>query len=128
MDIELSQYRESHLRSLLKAFSWRVVATTTTAIIAFIITGEVEAALLSHDQVEEGAVYPVPDEEGSQRIEAAVIAKKEANLAAADLTRYLTDRLSWYAIPGKIIFVEKFPRTASDKINRRELQARALQV
>ncbi len=46
MHTEPYEYRESHLRSLLKAFSWRIVATTTTAIIAFIITGEVEAALL----------------------------------------------------------------------------------
>ena len=38
-------YRESHLRSLLKATSWRVLATLTTTIIAYFITGEVETAL-----------------------------------------------------------------------------------
>lgn len=37
--------RETHLRSLLKAFSWRVVATTTTAVIAYFVTGEIDAAL-----------------------------------------------------------------------------------
>ncbi len=37
--------RESPLRSLLKAFSWRIVATTTTALIAFFITGDVATAL-----------------------------------------------------------------------------------
>ena len=45
MDIELPKYRESHLRSLLKAFSWRLVATTTTGIIAWFITGDVVAAM-----------------------------------------------------------------------------------
>ena len=38
--------RESHLRSVLKAFSWRVVATTTTAGIAYLITGQIDTALM----------------------------------------------------------------------------------
>lgn len=37
--------RESPLRSLLKALSWRIVATTTTALIAYFITGDVTLAL-----------------------------------------------------------------------------------
>jgi len=45
MEVEQTEYRESHLRSLLKAFSWRIVATTTTGIIAFFITGDVMAAV-----------------------------------------------------------------------------------
>jgi uncharacterized membrane protein len=42
----VSEQKDSHLRSVLKAFSWRVVATTTTASIAFIVTGEVGTALM----------------------------------------------------------------------------------
>jgi uncharacterized membrane protein len=37
--------RESHLRSVLKAFTWRILATTTTTIIAYLWTGEVGTAL-----------------------------------------------------------------------------------
>lgn len=36
----------SHLHSLAKAFSWRIVATLTTAAIAYVITGEIDTALL----------------------------------------------------------------------------------
>ena len=46
MQTELTAYRESHLRSLLKALSWRVVATTTTGVIAYFITGEIMAAIM----------------------------------------------------------------------------------
>lgn len=46
MDAEPRKYRESHPRSLLKAFSWRVVATCTTAFIAYFVTGEVEVAVM----------------------------------------------------------------------------------
>jgi uncharacterized membrane protein len=35
----------SHLISLAKAFSWRIVATLTTALIAYAITGEIDTAL-----------------------------------------------------------------------------------
>ena len=45
MVIEHPEYRESHLRSLLKTLSWRVLATTTTAIIAWFITGDVATAV-----------------------------------------------------------------------------------
>ena len=46
MGPEPKKYRESHFRSLLKAFSWRVVATSTTAVIAYFVTGEVKAAVM----------------------------------------------------------------------------------
>ena len=38
--------RSSRWHSLLKAFSWRVVATLTTAGIAYGVTGQVDTALL----------------------------------------------------------------------------------
>ena len=42
---ELYHYRESRLRSVLKGFSWRILATLTTIAIAYIITGHVDNAL-----------------------------------------------------------------------------------
>jgi len=37
--------KESHLRSVLKGFTWRILATATTVTIAYFITGEVKSAL-----------------------------------------------------------------------------------
>ena len=37
--------RESHLRSVLKGITWRVLATTTTTTIAYFVTGEIKTAL-----------------------------------------------------------------------------------
>ena len=42
---ELKPYRESHLRSILKGVTWRILATLTTMIIAYYITGEIDSAL-----------------------------------------------------------------------------------
>ena len=36
--------RDSRVRSLAKAFSWRIVATLTTSVIAWVITGELDTA------------------------------------------------------------------------------------
>ncbi|MEM7000115.1 MAG: DUF2061 domain-containing protein [Pseudomonadota bacterium] len=38
--------QDSHLRSLSKALSWRVVATLTTATIAYLVTGRLDTAAL----------------------------------------------------------------------------------
>ena len=37
--------RDSHLRSVLKGISWRIIATTTTTTIAYFVTGEIGLAL-----------------------------------------------------------------------------------
>ncbi len=42
---EPSMYRESHVRTVLKTLSWRIVATTTTIVIAYFVFGDVSRAL-----------------------------------------------------------------------------------
>lgn len=37
--------KESRLRSILKAFTWRIVATTTIIIIVYLKTGSIQGAL-----------------------------------------------------------------------------------
>ena len=36
--------RESRLRSILKAFTWRIIASATTIAVAFFVTGDIKAA------------------------------------------------------------------------------------
>jgi uncharacterized membrane protein len=44
--VTANYYQESRLRSLLKAFSWRILATLTTATIAFFVVGEIVTAAM----------------------------------------------------------------------------------
>lgn len=37
--------RESHTRSLLKTFTWRIIATSTIIAIAYFTTGDIDVAL-----------------------------------------------------------------------------------
>lgn len=43
--IVISSVHESRTRSLFKALSWRIIATSTTAGIAYFVTGQIELAL-----------------------------------------------------------------------------------
>lgn len=43
--MDKNQSRESHLRSILKGFTWRILATTTTILVAYGITGQTDLAL-----------------------------------------------------------------------------------
>lgn len=46
MAADLITHKESRLRSLLKAMSWRILATLTTALIAFYVTGQLDTAIM----------------------------------------------------------------------------------
>ncbi len=87
---------------------------------------EVEMNLVSHKQVEEAAVFPVPDAEGSTLISAAVTLKDNQMVAKSELMNYLKTRLPWYAVPRNINITKEFPRTTSGKIDRRALQQQAV--
>ena len=86
---------------------------------------EIEVALLSHEGVQEAAVYPMPDGQGSNLIEAAVTPKAGATFTEADLIGYIARRLPPYALPVHIAILTDFPRTSTGKIDRRALQAQA---
>jgi uncharacterized membrane protein len=45
METEPTTQRESNARSLLKAVSWRVIATMTTILIAWLVYGDIKPAL-----------------------------------------------------------------------------------
>lgn len=87
---------------------------------------DVESALLSHEAVEEAAVYPVPDEEGTQFIEAGVTLNTGQDANIQELIIYLKSKLPHYAIPRKLQIMEAFPRTGTGKIDRRTLQENAI--
>ncbi len=94
---------------------------------------EIEAALLTHETVEEAAVYAIPDGQGSQQIEALVTIKGATGDTApppeiADLRSHLKDHVPRYAIPARIDAIDAFPRTSTGKIDRRRLQQHALQA
>ena len=86
----------------------------------------VEAALASCALVQEAAAFVLPDDEGVQRIECAVTLKAGEAVSSAELLRDLKGKLPPYALPTKLSIRCDLPRTATDKIDRRQLRQEAM--
>nr|WP_246752484.1 AMP-binding protein [Bradyrhizobium diazoefficiens] len=84
---------------------------------------EVEEALLSHPDVIEVAVFPVPHGRLGAEISAAVVLRRDAELSAQKLRDFARELLSGFKVPGPIHIVSEIPKGAGGKINRGQLAA-----
>ncbi len=84
---------------------------------------EVELALLSHPSVEQGAVYLVSDEEGSNLILAAAVLHESEFVTPKDLLDHMAQQLPPYALPVRIDLAKELPRTSTGKVDRMKLAA-----
>ncbi|MGH3361954.1 MAG: class I adenylate-forming enzyme family protein [Nocardioides sp.] len=78
---------------------------------------EVENALREHPDVEDVAVFGVPDESWGHRVCAAVVGQ----VAEAELASYARERLSPPKRPKEWHFLEELPRTLTGKVRRDRL-------
>ncbi len=79
---------------------------------------EIEVALLSHEDVQEAAVYTVQDKRGAYGLAGAVTTRAGAELTERQLLRYVAQRLPSHARPGTISILPDLPRTSTGKTNR----------
>jgi acyl-CoA synthetase (AMP-forming)/AMP-acid ligase II/acyl carrier protein len=84
---------------------------------------EVEAALLSHPDVIEAAVFPVAHARLGADVAAAVVLRKDAKVNAQRLRDFARERLAGFKVPGLIRMVPEIPKGAGGKIKRGELAA-----
>ncbi len=91
-------------------------------------TAEIESGLVSHAAVSEAAVIGVPDEIKGSVIYAYCILRQgwQGNAELVDkLKDHIRHEVGPIAVPSKIEFVDKLPKTRSGKIMRRVLKAQA---
>jgi len=88
-------------------------------------TAEVESALVSHPQVAEAAVAPMPHDIKGQALYAFVTLKDgvfESEALKKDLAAHVRKEIGAIAVPDKIQFAPGLPKTRSGKIMRRILR------
>ncbi|WP_442935876.1 amino acid adenylation domain-containing protein [Nostoc sp.] len=83
--------------------------------------GEIEALLAQHPAIWESAVLVREDEPGNKRLVAYVVPKTEQSPTAAELRRFLKQKLPDYMIPSAFVQLEALPLTANGKVDRRAL-------
>lgn len=82
---------------------------------------ELDGVLLSHPKVDEAVAFGVPDEKYGQAVNAAIVLKSGAKLDAQELQSFVGEKLAKFKVPTKFFFIDKLPKTATGKIQRRKI-------
>jgi len=78
---------------------------------------EIDEALLQHPAVAEAVAFGLPHPSWGEEVAAAVVLKGDAS--EKELIGFARERLADYKVPRKLFIVERIPRTATGKIQRR---------
>jgi acyl-CoA synthetase (AMP-forming)/AMP-acid ligase II len=86
---------------------------------------EIERVIIQDARVEEVAVVRTPDPTWGE-VPVAFVARRDPSLVEDDLLRLCRGQLAGYKQPRRICFIpsDAFPRSASGKVQRHELEAR----
>ena len=90
--------------------------------------GEVEGRLLAHDAVAQAVVVAAPDADGLEKPVAYVVLQPGHAITEAELIEFCREGMPSFKRPRKIVFVDRYPMTATGKIRRVELRAMASTV
>jgi acyl-CoA synthetase (AMP-forming)/AMP-acid ligase II len=83
---------------------------------------EVDDALLSHPGVAEACAFAIPDEKYGEAVAAAVVLRDDS-IVVAELLEHVGGRIASFKVPSRVIVVEAIPRTATGKVQRRNVAA-----
>jgi len=86
---------------------------------------ELEALLLTHPQIVDAGVIPIPDPNAGEVPIAYVVRTPGSSLTEKDLIDYAAKQVAPYKRLHRINFVESIPKSSAGKILRRELVAKA---
>jgi acetyl-CoA synthetase len=88
---------------------------------------EIESALLEHEAVAESAVVSKPDEVNMEVVKAFVLLNpgyEADDMLELSIMNFIRKKLSSFAMPQEIEYVDSLPKTRSGKIVRRLLHAK----
>lgn len=90
---------------------------------------EVEYAISEHPEVNEVSVYGIPDERLGEMPCASIMLQAGSDLAAEELTSFLSSRIAAFKIPERLFFqYEQLPRIATGKIAKKELRQKTVNL
>jgi crotonobetaine/carnitine-CoA ligase len=87
-----------------------------------IAAAEVESVLSRHPRVAEAACVPVPDELRGEEVKVYVVATGDRP-DPAELREWLSGQLAYFKVPRYWAFVDRLPKTPSERVAKGELTA-----
>ncbi|MGZ8452630.1 MAG: non-ribosomal peptide synthetase [Candidatus Binatia bacterium] len=85
--------------------------------------GEIESVLGQHPSVRESVILAREDSPGDRRLVGYVVARPEASFDAAEVRKYLKQKLPEPMIPSALVLLDELPLTPNGKVDRRGLPA-----
>ncbi|MDZ8050439.1 MAG: MupA/Atu3671 family FMN-dependent luciferase-like monooxygenase [Aulosira sp. ZfuVER01] len=85
--------------------------------------GEIETILSRHEAVREAVIVVREDVPGDKRLVAYLLPQPGNQTANANLREYLLSQLPEYMVPSNFVFLEAFPLTPNNKVDRKALPA-----
>jgi acyl-CoA synthetase (AMP-forming)/AMP-acid ligase II len=89
-----------------------------------IYSAEVEAAVAEHPAVNSVAVIGVPDSLWGEAVKAVVVLHPGVRASEREIIDFTARRIARYKRPKSVDFVDELPRSANNKILKRELRSR----
>ncbi|WP_431120819.1 AMP-binding protein [Variovorax paradoxus] len=82
---------------------------------------DVESVFAQHDAVAEVALVGVPSELGEDELKLFVRLREGADITPLDLIRWCSGKLPYFQIPRYVEFIDAFPKTPTQRIQKKEL-------
>jgi acyl-coenzyme A synthetase/AMP-(fatty) acid ligase len=84
---------------------------------------ELEGLLLTHPEIMDAAVIPLPDDEAGEVPTAYVVRAAGSNLSESEVIAFIHKQVVFYKRLRQVTFIPAIPKSASGKILRRELKS-----
>lgn len=116
--------------AIASAYGWFSIVDRVKELIKYkglqVAPAELEALLLSHPDITDAAVIPIPDDDAGEIPKAFIVAR--STISADDIMAFVAQRVSHYKKVRAVEFVDRIPKSPSGKILRRVLVEKERQV
>ena len=87
-----------------------------------IYPAEIEAVLVAHPAIEDAAVFGIPDDEWGEAVHAVISTYDGSPVDEAEVQAFCRDHLAGFKVPRSFELTDEIPRSASGKIQKRQLR------